>query len=123
MSKPCATPTRPLLAGLNAAPALATGVQFNNVPSTAASPVHVEMAVDGMEVKPAADGLKLGTGHFHVLIDLPQSPPEGDVIPFDDMRKHYGKGQTAADIELAPVRAPSSLLSTCLWPPTVLLPG
>jgi hypothetical protein len=50
----------------------------------------------------AADGVIPGTGHFHVLIDLP-SAPEGETIPFDDVRKHYGKGQLSADIALSPV--------------------
>jgi hypothetical protein len=51
---------------------------------------------------PSADGAIPGTGHFHVLVDLP-AMAEGEPIPFDDAHKHYGKGQTAADIELAPV--------------------
>jgi hypothetical protein len=50
----------------------------------------------------AADGLIPGTGHFHVYVDVPaaQQPGEGEAIPFDDAHKHFGKGQTAADLEL-----------------------
>lgn len=53
--------------------------------------------------RPAADGLIPGTGHFHIDVDTPPID-EGEVIPFDDAHKHYGKGQTAVDLELAPVR-------------------
>jgi hypothetical protein len=46
-----------------------------------------------------------GTGHFHIYVDVPQSEQqeEGEPIPFDDVHKHFGKGQTAADLELSPV--------------------
>lgn len=54
-------------------------------------------------VHTAADGLLPGTGHFHVFVDVAEQPEEGEAIPFDDAHKHYGKGQTAADIELTPV--------------------
>eukprot|EP00879_Flechtneria_rotunda_P026842 GHRR01028678.1.p1 GENE.GHRR01028678.1~~GHRR01028678.1.p1 ORF type:complete len:121 (+),score=37.17 GHRR01028678.1:206-568(+) len=50
----------------------------------------------------SADGLIPGTGHFHVLIDTSEQHEEGELIPFDDTHKHYGKGQTAADLDLAP---------------------
>jgi hypothetical protein len=55
----------------------------------------------------AADGLIPGTGHFHVYVDVPaaQQQGEGEAIPFDDAHKHFGKGQTAADLELDSVRA------------------
>lgn len=54
---------------------------------------------------PTADGLVPGTGHFHVYVDVPKSEQqgEGEPIPFDDAHKHFGKGQTAADLELSPV--------------------
>lgn len=46
-----------------------------------------------------------GTGHFHIYVDVPKSEQqgEGEAIPFDDAHKHFGKGQTAADLELSPV--------------------
>lgn len=46
-----------------------------------------------------------GTGHFHVYVDVPKAEQqgEGETIPFDDAHKHFGKGQTAADLELSPV--------------------
>lgn len=47
-------------------------------------------------------GVIPNTGHFHVMVDAP-APAEGEAIPFDAAHLHYGKGQTSADIELAPV--------------------
>jgi hypothetical protein len=46
-----------------------------------------------------------GTGHFHIYVDVPkgQQQEEGEAIPFDEVHKHFGKGQTAADLELSPV--------------------
>ncbi|MEW5300695.1 MAG: hypothetical protein WDW36_003607 [Sanguina aurantia] len=55
--------------------------------------------VKGMEIRPAADGLLPNTGHFHILIDDPVSAP-GAAIAFDASHKHYGKGQTEAEVEL-----------------------
>lgn len=69
--------------------------------ATVTSPVHLEYKVKGLTVAPASEGIKAGTGHFHLLIDLP-SLPEGEAIPFDDSHKHYGKGQVADDVALAP---------------------
>mmetsp|Transcript_8743 Transcript_8743/g.18642 ORF Transcript_8743/g.18642 Transcript_8743/m.18642 type:complete len:167 (+) Transcript_8743:1900-2400(+) len=91
-------------AGLAISPAFAAnGVKIANIKdgSTVSSPVRVEFDVSGLTVKPAAEGLQPGTGHFHLLLDLP-SIPEGEAIPFDDVHKHYGKGQLADDVALAP---------------------
>jgi hypothetical protein len=62
--------------------------------------VHADFTITGMTVKPAAEGLVPKTGHFHLLIDEPASPPEGEVIPFDATHLHYGKGQTSVDFSL-----------------------
>lgn len=48
-----------------------------------------------------ADGLVPNTGHFHLLIDDTVAP-EGSAIVFNDSHKHYGKGQTTAEVELTP---------------------
>lgn len=42
-----------------------------------------------------------GTGHFHLIIDQ-EDVAEGVPIPFDKAHLHYGKGQTAADVQLEP---------------------
>eukprot|EP01025_Chloroclados_australasicus_P000185 TRINITY_DN10090_c0_g1_i1.p1 TRINITY_DN10090_c0_g1~~TRINITY_DN10090_c0_g1_i1.p1 ORF type:complete len:208 (-),score=26.88 TRINITY_DN10090_c0_g1_i1:204-827(-) len=82
-------------------PAEAGSVAFKAPYSEAvvSNPVHCEFAVDGMEVRPAKDGLVEGTGHFHLIIDG-EPVPQGVTIQFDDTHLHYGKGQTAADIQL-----------------------
>jgi len=84
-----------------AAPAHAGSVSFGEPLDKAfvTSPVHLSLLVQGMEVRPAADGVIPGTGHFHVNIDAP-STEEGESIPFDDTHKHFGKGQTEVDLEL-----------------------
>jgi len=80
----------------------ASGVEFAGISSnaTVSAPIHLEFIVSGKTVAPASEGLKAGTGHFHLLIDSP-SPPEGETIPFDDAHKHYGKGQLSDDVSLA----------------------
>ncbi|EFJ42297.1 hypothetical protein VOLCADRAFT_121558 [Volvox carteri f. nagariensis] len=92
-----------LSSGLAVFPALASGVSFPNIQSgaTVSSPLHLEFAVDGLTVKPAAEGIVAGTGHHHVIIDAP-APAAGTAIPFDDAHKHFGKGQTSVDLELPP---------------------
>lgn len=50
---------------------------------------------------PSAEGIAAGTGHHHLIIDVP-APAEGTGIPFDEAHKHFGKGQTSVDLELSP---------------------
>jgi hypothetical protein len=94
----------PKKTALLAAPASQASVAFENLKNGAAvaSPVRVEMAVSGLEVKPASEGLVPNTGHFHVIVDraAADSLDEGDAIPFDATHLHYGRGQVSADIEL-----------------------
>jgi hypothetical protein len=63
-------------------------------------PVKVVMGVEGMEIKPAGEVVE-GTGHHHILINQ-DFVPEGQVIPTDDTHRHFGKGQTEAELELPP---------------------
>ena len=70
--------------------------------STVASPVFVDMAVEGMIIEPAGI-VKEGYGHHHILINQ-KFWPEGEVIPTSDSTLHFGKGQTDASIELDPGR-------------------
>ena len=70
--------------------------------STVASPVFVEMGVEGMIIEPAGI-VKEGYGHHHILINQ-KFWPEGEVIPTSDSTLHFGKGQTDASIELDPGR-------------------
>lgn len=68
----------------SAGPSLASsGVSFANLKGGEAlrSPVHVEFAVQGYQVRPASEGLQEGSGHFHVLIDAEDAVEEGVTIP------------------------------------------
>lgn len=70
--------------------------------ATVSSPFKVRFGLAGMKVAPAGD-MSEGTGHHHLLINAPDVP-EGQVIPMDDAHRHFGKGQTEADIALPPGR-------------------
>jgi len=66
------------------------------------SPVTVVFGLEGMGVAPAGIELE-GTGHHHLLIDLPVAEVDLDsTLPADDHHRHFGGGQTQATIELAP---------------------
>jgi len=62
---------------------------------------HIVFGVSGIKVAPATDTTP-GTGHHHLLIDVKELPPLNAPIPADAQHIHYGKGQTEADIHLAP---------------------
>lgn len=67
---------------------------------TVSSPFTVRFGLKGMGVAPA--GVEMpGTGHHHLVIDAPL-PAAGQPVPFDDQHKHFGKGQTEAEISLPP---------------------
>jgi hypothetical protein len=62
------------------------------------SPVTVVFGLKGMGVAPAGVE-KDNTGHHHLLIDQKELPTEG--IPMGADVKHFGGGQTQADVELS----------------------
>jgi hypothetical protein len=64
------------------------------------SPVHVQFAVEGMEIRPAGE-LAEKTGHHHLIIG-PAGIPAGTQVPKDETHIHYGKGQTEDNVELKP---------------------
>ena len=101
---PAAAPAAPPAEAPAAAPAAATArsVSFGTPAdgATVASPVHVKMQVQGMEIKPAGEIVE-GTGHHHIIVDG-GSIPAGQVIPMDATHIHFGKGQTETDLELTP---------------------
>lgn len=68
--------------------------------ATVPSTFHVKFGLDGMKVAPAGD-MTEGSGHHHLLIDA-DAIPEGAVIPMDERHRHFGKGQTEAEITLPP---------------------
>jgi hypothetical protein len=68
--------------------------------ATVTSPVSFKFGIEGMVVAPAGSETP-NSGHHHLLIDTKL----GDVtspIPADDNHKHFGKGQTEAQLELKP---------------------
>jgi hypothetical protein len=67
--------------------------------ATLTSPIHVVMAVTGIEVKAAGEPVP-GTGHHHLIVD--GSPiPSSEVVPKDERHIHFGDGSTVTDLELA----------------------
>jgi len=76
------------------------GVAFET-PKDGATLEHtfkVEMAVEGMNIKPAGD-LVEGTGHFHIVIDQ-GCVKKGEAVAKDGTHLHYGKGQDEAYLSL-----------------------
>ncbi len=68
--------------------------------ATVSSPVTVRFGLRGMGIAPAGVAVE-NTGHHHLLIDV--DPPPLDLpVPSDPQHLHFGKGQTEAEIELAP---------------------
>ena len=68
--------------------------------STVASPVFVDMGLNGMLIEPAGKFNK-GFGHHHILINQ-TSWPLGSVIPMSDSTLHFGLGETDTSLELDP---------------------
>jgi hypothetical protein len=64
------------------------------------SPVAVQFGLQAMTLAPAGDATP-NTGHHHLLVDVP-APDLGQVIPKDAQHLHFGQGQEAAEITLAP---------------------
>jgi hypothetical protein len=64
------------------------------------SPVLVQFGLRGLGVAPAGVE-KEGTGHHHLLIDVPEIDLNAP-IPMTDTHRHFGGGQTEVRIELKP---------------------
>lgn len=72
------------------------------------SPVTVRFGLRGMGVAPAGLAME-NTGHHHLLIDA-APPPLNMPIPADANHVHFGKGQTEAQVTLAPGKHTLQLL-------------
>jgi Domain of unknown function (DUF4399) len=68
--------------------------------ATVPTTFKVRFGVKGMVVTPAGDILA-NSGHHHLLINL-DAIPAGESVPFTEQHMHFGKGQTDAEIKLAP---------------------
>jgi hypothetical protein len=73
------------------------------------SPFRVAFAISGMGVSPVKAGKIDGTGHHHILIDMPMPADIKAPIPFDrpdeyknQRYKHFGKGETETVLNLPP---------------------
>jgi hypothetical protein len=73
------------------------------------SPFRVAFVVSGMGVAPVKAGNLPGTGHHHILIDLPLPADIKAPIPFDKPSeylhqhyKHFGNGETETILNLPP---------------------
>jgi len=90
--------------GLLVAPLLgaAQGVDFiyPKDGDTVESTFWAKFSVSGLELAPATE-VRPGTGHHHLFINAVDIE-ENVVIPFDNQHKHFGKGQTEAEIFLQP---------------------
>ena len=91
------------------APAPATAKVYFISPKdgdTVSAPIHIQFGLKGMGVAPAGVDFE-NTGHHHVLVDrdavTATSPMMKDYMQTDipDLL-HFGKGQTEADVKLAP---------------------
>jgi hypothetical protein len=69
--------------------------------ATVTSPVTVRFGLRGMGVAPAGVASP-NTGHHHLLIDVETLPPDNLPIPNDANHRHFGLGQTEAEIALSP---------------------
>jgi hypothetical protein len=65
------------------------------------SPFVVRFGLRGMGVAPAGVTAP-NTGHHHLLIDVETLPPEGQPLPNNEQFRHFGMGQTEAEISLPP---------------------
>lgn len=68
--------------------------------ATVKSPFKVVFGLDGMDVAPAGSD-KPNSGHHHLLIDV-SLEDYASAIPSDENHRHFGKGQTETELELAP---------------------
>jgi hypothetical protein len=65
------------------------------------SPFLVRFGLRGMGVAPAGV-TNANTGHHHLLIDVATLPPDNLPLPQTDQFRHFGAGQTEAEISLPP---------------------
>jgi hypothetical protein len=90
--------------GMPRTPAPADATVYFLAPADGASvssPVTVRFGLRGMGVAPA--GVEApNTGHHHLLVDVDTPPPEGQPLPATDQIRHFGLGQTEAELTLEP---------------------
>jgi hypothetical protein len=60
---------------------------------------HVKFTISGMGIAPAGTQIE-NTGHHHLLIDVDQLPDLNQPLPATEHIRHFGKGQTEAELHL-----------------------
>ena len=68
--------------------------------STVSSPVKVCMMVDGVMLQPASKGVKPGTGHHHLLVDINLPRDLSKMLDKDSNHIHMGDGSTCKELKL-----------------------
>ncbi|MBV1872130.1 MAG: DUF4399 domain-containing protein [Gammaproteobacteria bacterium] len=68
---------------------------------TVSSPVLVRFGLSGMGVAPSGV-VRVNTGHHHLLIDMKVLPDLKQPLVGSDNLRHFGKGQTEAELMLSP---------------------
>ena len=68
---------------------------------TVSSPFTVRFGLKGMGVAPAGVNHP-NTGHHHLLVDLAKPPDFNAALPVSDNVRHFGAGQTEAELTLPP---------------------
>ena len=69
----------------------------------------VKFTISGMGIAPAGSRID-STGHHHLLIDVDELPDMNQPLPMNEHVRHFGKGQTEAELELAPGKHTLQLL-------------
>ena len=68
--------------------------------SFVSSPVRVCMKVDGVLVQPANKGVKPGTGHHHLLVDINLPRDLSKMLDKDSNHIHMGDGSKCKELKL-----------------------
>ena len=68
--------------------------------STVSSPVKVCMKVDGVMLQPANKGVKPGTGHHHLLVDINLPRDLNKMLDKDSNHIHMGDGSKCKVLKL-----------------------
>jgi hypothetical protein len=69
--------------------------------ATVSSPFTVRFGLKGMGIAPAGINHP-NTGHHHLLVDVAELPNFDAALPATDNIRHFGAGQTEAELKLPP---------------------
>ncbi len=69
--------------------------------ATVSSPFTVKFGLKGMGIAPAGVN-HANTGHHHLLVDVAELPDFSAALPANNNIRHFGGGQTEAELTLPP---------------------